>query len=202
MFYGYGGTPSMRKIYKPILLASLLGFATDAALAGECIGRTMPDSITVEGQSLVLNGMGVRKATLLRVKVYVAGLYLAAKTDDANGIIGTDQPRHLVLSFVRNVDLNDIQKAWRQGFEKNVGGQTAAIQDRIDQLQAAMTDFETGQTLAFSYVPGQGTDVIVNGQSKTTIEGADFASALISIWLGPNPPNDAIKVGLLGGECG
>ena len=46
--------------------------------AGGRAGVTLPDQATVEGRTLILNGMGLRRATWLRVKVYVAGLDLAA----------------------------------------------------------------------------------------------------------------------------
>jgi hypothetical protein len=34
------------------------------------------------------------------------------------------------------------------------------------------------------------------------IKGDDFATAFLSIWLGPHPPNADLKSGLLGGACG
>lgn len=40
--------------------------------------------------------------------------------------------------------------------------------------------------------------MFVKGQRKGTIEGADFASALFSIWLGSDPADEGLKNGLLG----
>jgi hypothetical protein len=37
----------------------------------------------------------------------------------------------------------------------------------------------------------------LNGESKGTIEGADFAQALFSIWLGQKPVSKSLKVALL-----
>jgi len=56
--------------------------------------------------------------------------------------------------------------------------------------------------MIFSFKPGTGVQVSVNGVAKGTIKGDDFAKALLSIWLGPEPPNPEIKAGLLGGACG
>ena len=72
--------------------------------------------------------------------------------------------------------------------------------ERIKALQAMMADFAQGDRLDFDYRPGQGTQVSINGRSQGSIQGADFGSALIAIWLG-EPPNPEIKSGLLGGEC-
>jgi len=40
--------------------------------------------------------------------------------------------------------------------------------------------------------------VVVKGQTKGTIAGADFGKGVFSIFLGPNPPNKGLKNGLLG----
>ena len=57
--------------------------------AGELAGVTLADQVTVEGRTLVLNGMGLRQATILRVHVYVGGLYLEARSADASQIMAS-----------------------------------------------------------------------------------------------------------------
>ena len=54
------------------------------ACAAELAGVVMPEQVTVDGKTLVLNGLGLREATFLRVDVYVAGLYLEEKSQDAD----------------------------------------------------------------------------------------------------------------------
>lgn len=191
----------MRRIC-PILLLSLSLFgANTTASAGQCDGVTLPDSVTLDGQTLVLNGLGQRLATFLKVKVYVAGLYVPKRSDQAQTLLGTDQPWQLVLSFLRSVDAGDMVKAWNEGFENNAKAQLPALKDRIDTLNGVMKDLKDKDTLVFTYLPGKGTSVEVKGNREVTIEGHDFASALLSIWLS-DPPNDEIKHGLLGGTCG
>ena len=182
------------------LALGLLAVTAWPAMAAECNGIEMPESLALGDQNMTLNGMGVRKATMLKVKVYVAGLYLGGKSADASAIISDDQPRHLVLQFLRGVGDKDIRKAWQEGFEKNAADQLGGLQDRIDAMQSHMVDFESGHSLTFSYLPEKGTGILVNGKESGTVEGADFASALIAIWLG-DPPNKEIKRGLLGGDC-
>ena len=43
--------------------------------------------------------------------------------------------------------------------------------------------------------------VEINDAAKGTVDGADLAAAMLGIWLGPEPPNDDLKDGLLGGAC-
>jgi Chalcone isomerase-like len=186
------------KTLRILSLAVLLSYAAGSR-AAECLGVTMPDQFELDGKTLVLNGLGARLATMLKVKVYVAGLYLEDHSHDAAAIIGSDQPRHLVLKFVRGVSKDEITDAWTDGFKKNAPDY-ASLAARVATLNDAMTDLADGSTLTFSYVPGRGTTVDIDGAQKATIAGADFASALIAIWLG-KPPNKEVKVGLLGGDC-
>jgi len=181
-------------------LSILLSLGTPA-LAATCRDLTFPDSATLGNTDLVLNGLRLRKATIFNVRVYVAGLYLPQRSSDPKQILGTNRPWRLELHFVRDVDASDIRDAWQEGFEKSAPDKLGALQPRIDTLKAAMSDFKIGQTLVFTNDPLSGVAVSANGAAASTISGADFATALLAIWLGPKPPNDDLKSGLLGGKC-
>ena len=58
-------------------------------LAKEVAGVNVPESTTVEGKTLKLNGAGLRKKVVF--KVYVAGLYLETPSKDAAAVISSDQ---------------------------------------------------------------------------------------------------------------
>jgi Chalcone isomerase-like len=190
----------MQRFLRGFAIGMLIVSMTGPVRAAECIGVTKPDQYQLGGDTLVLNGLGARLATMLKVQVYVAGLYLKEHVHDPQAIIATDQPRHLELDFLRDVTRKQITAAWTEGFKKNAGDKFASLAGGVDALNAAMTDLPKGSKLTFSYQPGVGTAVTINEQSKAVIAGADFASALISIWLG-DPPNKEIKTGLLGGDC-
>jgi hypothetical protein len=176
---------------------TLLALAATAS-AGTKADVTMPDTVRVGGETLVLNGMGLREATFLNVDVYVAGLYLEKPSSDAAAILAADDSKVLVLRFVRDVDRDDIVKAWRDGFRNNAKTPVAQLQPSIDRLSSWMPAFHSGDTMTFTYVPERGVHVTINGERKGTIEGADFARSLFSVWLGPKPPNAGLKAGLLG----
>jgi hypothetical protein len=170
---------------------------TRTAEAGERAGVTMADAITVEGQPLVLNGMGIRKATLFRIKAYVAGLYLEHRSRNAAEIVRSEQVKRLDVVMLRDVDRDDAVDAWRTGLKKN-GADMAKLKARFDQLAGWITDMAEHDTLTFLYVPGGGVTMFIKGQRKGTIVGADFASALFSIWLGSDPADESLKAELLG----
>src|SRR4030095_1799152 len=139
------------------------------AQAGTVEGVTLPDTDTVAGTSLVLNGMGLRKKALL--KVYVAEFYLPAKETSAEKVLSADTERKMVLQFVRNVSEGQICTAWHEGLENNSPSKVKALRGNFDTLCTFMQDLKFGDKLAFAYAPGKGTTVSVNGADKGTIAG-------------------------------
>ena len=184
------------------LVYLLTALAVGAANGKECDGVTFSDQIQSDGATLMLNGLGLRQATFLKVDVYVAGLYVAKTSTDAGEILQSNTPKEIILHFVRDVDSSELSDGWDEGFKNNAGDKLVSLEQRIDAFKALMVDIKTGQRLRLAHVPGTGVRVEIDPTLKGTIEGDDFARALFSIWLGPNPPNDDLKAGLLGGACG
>jgi hypothetical protein len=189
---------------KPCVVPAILAVALVAGVADgkECKGINFADQVQAEGSNLALNGIGLRQATAFKVNVYVAALYVAKTSSDANALLASNTSSEVVLQFVRNVGADDLRKGWSEGFEKNAKDQLPALKERIAMVNGWMTDVKTGERLTFIHKPGTGLQVDVNGAVKGTVKGDDFAKAFLSIWLGPEPPNPEIKAGLLGGACG
>ena len=183
----------MRAFVTTILLAAVL---TVPASAGSLADVTMPDQVQVESHSLVLNGMALRKKFF--VKVYVAGLYLPSKEGSAEAILAADAPRQLRMHFLYKVNQGKICDAWKEGVEKNRPEASDVVQRQLDELCGMMEDMGKGESMTFTYVPDHGTTVEVEGQEKGSLASKAFADALWSTWIGPEPPSDDFKEGLLG----
>lgn len=166
------------------------------AQAGELAGVTMPDTTEVGDQQLVLNGMGLRKKAI--IKVYVAGLYLPDKQSEADEILEADTARQLVMDFKYGVSGEKMCGAWEDCLEANVTNASDEIKADFKRLCGFMDDMEKGERMVFTYLPGKGTESTVKGQSKGIIAGKPFADALYSCWIGPQPPGEDFKRGLLG----
>lgn len=187
----------MRRFRTFSALALVLALlATLPATAAELAGVTLPDKATVDGQELVLNGMGLRKK--LFIKVYVGGLYLPARQSDPGAILAADQPRRMVMHFLYGVDKGKICEAWDEGLEKNRPNASDVVKAQFVDLCDMMVDFEDGDRMVFTYSPDSGTTVEIRGEKKGTIAGKPFADAMFSTWIGPEPPSDDFKEGLLG----
>jgi len=188
----------MKRNLSVMLIGVIAVCGVEFAYGKECKGVNFPEQAQVDGTNLTLNGLGLRQATMLKVNVYVAALYVAKPSNDANAILASNTPKELILQFVRNVSASDLNKAWDEGFDK----QLSAFKDHLATLKSWMTDMKTGDRLIFVHKPGAGVQVDVNGAVKGTIKGDDFAKTFFAIWLGANPPNPGLKAGLLGGACG
>jgi len=157
----------------------------------------MSDTITVEGKTLKLNGMGLRKKVMF--KVYVAGLYLENKSNTAPTVISSDEIKQMRLHVLRSLKASRVTEAIEEGFEKNSKAQMGALKERLGKFNAMFSDVEEGDQILMTYVPGKGTSVSIKGAEKGVVEGKDFADALFSVWLGGNPVQEDLKRALLGG---
>ena len=168
------------------------------ALNGATLAKvTMPDTVTVDGKTLVLNGMALREKFVF--KVYVDGLYLEQKEQKAEMILQRDQVRHNVMHFLRSVGKGKLNDAWNDGLEANVPEAGQALKEKFSRLNDLMEDMEDGDVMMFTYLPGIGTRIVVKGQQKGLIDGKEFADALFSCWIGPEPgPGQKFKEKLLG----
>lgn len=155
----------------------------------------MPDTVTISGKEVKLNGMGLRKKFVF--DVYVAGLYVELPSRDAAEILASDQVKRMTLFMLRDLSKDKITEALRDGFEKNAKDQMPAWKDRFDQLSAMIPEAKKGSTIVITYLPGTGT-MLSTSTTRSVIPGKDFADALFSVWLGQYPVDDGLKKGLLG----
>jgi len=176
-----------------LLLCSLVAFPV---MARDVDGHQIPDTVSQDEKTLSLIGAGIRNKWMFNV--YVGALYAEKPTFNAANLIKSEQIKRMDLHLLRDVGKDKIVESIREGFEKQSKAQMPALQGRLDQLAAAVPDLKKGDTLSLTYIPDKG--VVVGGAAKeTVIPGKDFADALFSVWLGPDPVDGDLKRKLLGG---
>jgi hypothetical protein len=169
-----------------------------AASAAEVAGVQVPDTITVAGKELKLNGAGVRKKFV--VKVYVGALYLPAPASDAAAIVRADEQKSVHMRFLRGVSRDQVMDAFRDGFRNNGGeAEAAALGPSLNRVAPIVPrELKQGEQMFIDYVPGTGTIVTVPTSGQVIIEGKRFADAIFLNWLGSEPADSGLKDKMLG----
>lgn len=175
---------------------------SSTAHARECAGVRFPDSVSVAGTTLVLNGVGLREATALQIDVYVAGLYVTRRGRDPGTLLAEDAPRRVVMHMLRDVSREDAIEGFTSGLRRNSPEQFASLGAEIARLRSMVQETHEGDVVVLTYVPGRGTEIEIAGRSRGIIEGAVFGRAIFMNFVGPRPPNRGLRTGLLGGTCG
>lgn len=167
--------------------------------AASISGLSLPDTYPLAGQTLMLNGLGIRTLTIFKVKVYIAGLYVAQKSRDARAIMASPGPKVVLMRFLHAASKADIEKQYREGEAKNCGHGECAPSDKDDfeRLIAATPGGAVGDTL--TYVCTQrGMRVLFNGKQVGDFANPDLAVRILAGFIGDNPPSEDLKAHLLG----
>ncbi len=193
----------MKKLVRLLVLLSgvvLLMMLNANVSAREIADVKLSEQISVEAQSLVLNGAGIR--TKFFFKIYVGALYLPEKQSDATKILKKSTANRIVMHFLYDeVEKKKLVDAWIEGFEDNVDDKTfSALNDRLQKFNGMFSDLHKGDVVLLDFIPQTGTRVTIKGEVKGNIAGKDFNQALLSVWLGEEPVTDELKDAMLGIE--
>ena len=163
--------------------------------AAEVEGIHYDESYMADNQKLRLIGVG-----LLRYwgfKAYTGAFYLEDGVPINDAL--ADTAKRIELEYFRSIKGKDFGPATNKKIAKNVDTKTfERLRSRIDYHNSLYEDVEPGDRYSLTYVPGKGTELALNGESKGVIEGPDFAAAVFSIWLGPEPISKSFKQQILG----
>ena len=191
-----------RALFAILLLGTGSAFPTSGAATGsQETTRGVIEGVefheTYTGEDVVLH---LHNAALLRYKVffrgYVVGLYLPEGARPS--AVLEDVPKRMEFSYFWSIPGREFGKAGEKILARNVDRETMEkLRDRLDRIDRAYRDVRPGDRYALTYIPGRGTELSYNGEPLTVIEGADFAAAYFSIWLGPEPLDAGLKRELL-----
>jgi hypothetical protein len=179
------------------LLAALPG--ASPARAATLEGVTLPDSTKVDGQSLVLNGIGLRTLTIFNVEIYVAGLYLAQPSHDTAAIEASKTSKVLVLHYLHSGSKAEVEKEYRAGEENNCGHGECPAQDGTDfeKLIALAPAVAPGDTTTY-IIKATGFDVLANDKPLASFPNPDLGMRILDGFIGAHPPSQSLKNALLG----
>jgi len=195
---------SDKKAMKKTVLAVVLSLAALTAAASVLVaGVRLEDHLQLAGHSLRLNGAGVRYKAIF--KVYAAGLYLDTKASTPQAVFGNTGAKRIQLTMLREIDSKEFGKLFTHGVQSNAN--KADLSNLLPGLGTMGVIFgetkklQPGDVLTLDWIPGTGTVISAKGVPQSApVKEPEFFTALLRIWLGPNPPDDQLKAALLGGS--
>jgi len=157
-----------------------------------------PESIKINDKSCKLNGVAVRN--ILGFDIYIGALYLEKPTHSEREAISSEQIKHVKMHFLfKKINEDLVATSCMNGFKKNSGAMYKDLTDKIERFLYFFTHpLKKGDSLHFTYIPEEGTEVTLQGEDKGIIKGHDFMEIIASNWLGPFPPSKNFKEELLG----
>jgi hypothetical protein len=180
-----------------LLLTVLLG-AVLSVNAAQLDDVYLPDVRRVAGANLVLNGIVLRTYSLLRIHLYVAGLYLERRNNNAEAVLRSPEVKLLEVHFLHNVSQEDVRNEWRRGFAANCQKPCRLRPQDISGFIAKVPGVRDGDVGMFLFTRN-GLSVTFNGRLLGTTTNPYFAQQVLGTFLGPAPAAPEVKQGLMGG---
>ncbi len=182
------------------LCVLLVAGAAWPAAARTLDGVTMPETVASAGETLQLNGLGLRRFTILRIHGYVAGLYVAQPARTAQTILDEPGSKLLRLHFLHAAGVGRVQDQLREQHASICAeGCPRSDEGAFAQLLRTARPVRPGDVTTYVYGPG-GLQVLFNDQSLAVIPDVDFARRMLAGMIGAHPPSAELRDGLLGGS--
>ena len=189
------------RIKSSLFLAVALSCFSSLSFAAESAGISMDETVVVGKQQLHLNGLGVRYKLVF--KVYVAGLYLTGKKTSMAEVLAAAGPKRVSIVMLRDVSNDEFGRGFMAGIRQN--SDRAELMKitgpliKFGELFASVPELKKGDVLTTDWLPGVGTQMQLNGKNiGDIIPDESFYHALLKIWLGEKPLDNALKHLLLG----
>ncbi len=188
---------SQSRTFLGAALFVLSGLFASNVQAAQLAGVTLPDTVKVGSQMLVLNGIGLRTYSFLHVHVYVAGLYLPRPIDNADTILQSPVPKILRIHFVHKVSASKVRQAWKTGLVDNCVDPCKLNNAELEQFLNSLQPVSAGEDVTLVFEK-EGLDAYENGQLIGRVTDPEFARLMLSVFIGPHVQTPRLKSELLG----
>lgn len=191
----------MKNLALSLSLALASALLSPAHAVVEVAGVKFDDTYSLAGQTLQLNGAGLRK--MMFIKVYTLGLYVQRKETTPQALLNVPGYKSMHVVLKRDVKAQKLIDALVTGVENNTSDEELQVlRPRLEHLANGLRsagEIEEDTMVKIEFVPGLGT--VVSHKDKIVVKdlpGEDFYRALMRIWLGEKPADRSLKAQLLG----
>jgi len=198
--------PSRRQLLTALALTALLPWSGPAQAAVELEGVELPETVTVYGQRLVLNGAAVRKRGYF--KADVTALYLPEKRTTAEAVMRLNGIRRLQLNILRDFTSSTISRIFLADFKQAAtDDEFKKLIEVVGQIGAAYSNVkrvQRGDVVNLDWVPGKGwmashngKQLMGDGNGPVSINNELAYQVYLRMYIGAAAPDD-LRNGLLG----
>ena len=182
---------------KKIFIIFILIFSI-SLFAKEIGGVEIPQNLTLNSQTLSLQGAGIRSKFIF--DIYVGALYLKNKIDNPQKIIDNNNTSDIRMVITSSLVTGAKMKEGFSDDFKVIKTLGYKIDDNILKkfLQTFNTKVHKRDIYDFAYFPNNGLIIYKNGNIISTIKNINFKKALYAIWLGKKPAQESLKKKMLG----
>jgi Chalcone isomerase-like len=175
------------------------------AQAASLEGVTVDETVVVNGQKLVLNGMAVRKRGYFKTEV--SALYLPQRTDNPEVVYRTNAMRYVRMTILRDLPSATASRFFIKEFTQNAT--EAEAKQLINELgtlggiYGSLNKINKGDVVEIIWTPGPGMTARYNGKLITEqgVPNPLWWAVYMRGYVGPNV-SDAYRAGLMGASLG
>lgn len=177
-----------------LAISSLLFSAP--ALAETIAGVKLDETVQVGNQNLKLNGAGIRYKVFF--KVYVGALYLPEAKSTTSEVLALPGAKRVTLVMLRELSNDDLGQRFLDGLRNNLDAseriKLVGPMISFGKMFSIVPKLKKGDVLSFDWVPGTGVVCFFNGEKiGETINDPNFYNAVLKIWIGQHPAEEALK---------
>ena len=178
------------------LAAAPAAAATD--VPAQAAGVAFPATYPAAGQTLQLNGTGVRVFFAV-VKGYASALYVSQPTHDAAALLGEPDPKVLFTHFLHNASVAQLRREFSNIHDHYCARNacTPVNEASYQSMLAHLAPVARGDTEAY-IVTGAGLQVMHDDKPAFTIDNPAYGHIFLAALLGATSPTPGYRAGLLG----
>lgn len=160
-------------------------------------GINFEDSVKIGNYTLSLNGIGIRKATFMKIKVYYGALYIVKPLTNLDELINSDEPKQIVMEFVRDVSSNDLKKTYSDSFISANPDSHLSMTSLFNEFNSNFfRSIKKGERMIFTFT-SNGVSFKAGDDDESRVFGdGNFSKAIFKMWF-INPQDKDLASGML-----
>ncbi len=173
----------------------VVGLLPDSAQALHISQQEFVEEYRGHDLELVLMGAGLQRFTVM--KMAAVGMYLPENIKKETLL--EDGPRRVEIVFLQRMSRQEMHDFMKKHIAANWRAEASDdLSERLEAFLGILDETSVEERHAYTYIPGEGTIIEINGSTIATVPGEDFAHGLFSVYIGTKPADTRLKRKLMG----